>query len=164
MKRSAGFWIVAVLLGCWTVSGIIALMIWVASPKPANAPKSSSAPPTVSSAPIPLTPEQRKAQEKERQAQDHRIGTCSILEGELVKAGYNVHVGFVGQAGSTHMYIMGDPVNRVFIYQLTGAEIFTDFRRAMKLYGFTKITFMKSRTEWVGEYDVIANTIRTDPQ
>ena len=48
----------------------------------------------------------------------------------------------------------------MFIRQLIGPG----FRQSLQRDGFTKITFMKGRTDWVGEYDVGTNTINKTPQ
>ncbi len=153
------YWVIGIVLAAG-IGTIIALAIHVAPRSGSNEPKANSGPPTVSSSPVPLTPEQRKAQEKEKRAQASRNGARETIENLLLKSGYDVQVGFVGAQGSTHMLIMGEPVNRVFIYQLVGPG----FRRSLQRDGFTKVTFMRSQTDWVGEYDVATNTIRAIPQ
>jgi hypothetical protein len=102
---------------------------------------------------------QRKAEELK---QAYRNGARATLERSLLSAGYDVRVGFVGAEGattSTNLLIMGEPVNRVFIHQLIGPGL----RRSLQRDGFTKVTFMKSRWEWVGEYDVATDTITDMP-
>ena len=108
---------------------------------------------------IPQKPQQRQAHDKEARGREFRNGARVTLESRLLSAGYDVEVGFVGQEGgdNRHLLIMGEPVNRVFIHQLIGPG----FRRSLQRDGFTKITFMESRTDWVGEYDVGTNTINT---
>jgi len=93
--------------------------------------------------------------------QEYRNGARARLEGQLLQAGYDVQVGFVGKEGemSTNLLIVGQPVNRVFIHQLIGPGL----RRSLQRDGFNKVTFMKSRWDWLGEYDVATNTI-TDSQ
>lgn len=103
---------------------------------------------------------QRKQQAEELQ-QEYRNGARATLEEQLLQAGYDVQVGFVGKQGemSTNLLIMGQPVSRVFIHQLIGPGL----RRSLRRDGFTKITFMKSQWDWVGEYDVATDTISDSP-
>lgn len=42
----------------------------------------------------------------------------------------------------------------MFAYNL----ITPDLRSQLRRLGFTKVTFMKSQWDWVGEYDVATNT------
>jgi hypothetical protein len=148
------------------IVGIImasAVLIIVGGIYNAHRPENKAALPLApSSTPNPPTVQQRQAQEKGKQGREYRNGARSTLESRLLSAGYDVQVGFVGQEGSDnrHLLIVGEPVNRVFIHQLIGAG----FRRSLQRDGFTKITFMKSRTDWVGEYDVATNTVNTISQ
>lgn len=99
-------------------------------------------------------------QQADKIKQEYRNGARATLERFLLNAGYDVQVGFVTSKGattSTNLLIVGEPVNRVFIHQLIGPGM----RRSLQRDGFTKITFMKNRRNWVGEYDVVTNTIET---
>ena len=111
----------------------------------------------------PLGAKQAQRQRKEEQLkQAYRNGARASLEQRLLSAGYDVQVGFVAPqeaTTSTTLLIMGEPVNRVFIRQLIGPGL----RRSLQRDGFTKITFMKGRWEWVGEYDVATDTITEMP-
>lgn len=99
----------------------------------------------------------QQEQEVEQLQRELRNGARATLEDSLLSAGYDVQVGFVGKEGgdNRNLLIVGEPVNRVFIHNLIGPGP----QRSLQRDGFTKITFMKSRWDWVGEYDVVTNTI-----
>jgi zinc-ribbon domain len=101
---------------------------------------------------------QREARAERSQWELRNIARVTIQD-RLLRMGYDVRVGNVVKPGSKDnrdLFIMGEPVNRVFAYNL----ITPDLRSRLRRLGFIKITFMKDRWDWVGEYDVATNSFR----
>src|SRR5574337_448760 len=97
------------------------------------------------------TPE-RKLTPGEIRARQQRNGARSSIENALLRAGYDVRVGFlVGPDGdNSHLYIMGAAVTRTFVVNLLGPG----FRQSLQRDGIKQVTFMgNSMGDWIAEYD-----------
>lgn len=71
-----------------------------------------------------------------------------------MKDGYDIQV-LPMSDNDANIVIVGAPVNRLFVRQVVRSGI----GRRLKERGIRKVTFMRDRYTWVGEWDVFYNKV-----
>lgn len=126
--------------------------------KPAAMPPIPPKPPPTKAELAKAKTEQRKAQETQRKTQAEAMGrmlACRELESYLVNAGYDASVTLMSD-NNRNMVIYGPGISRLMARQMATRSS----ARNLKSIGFTTVTFMRSKWDWVGEWNVVDHTIR----
>jgi len=95
------------------------------------------------------------AQQKAQAESLARALACRELGSRLVNSGYDVDITLMSD-NNRNMVIYGPGVSRLMARQMATRSS----AQRLKSIGFTKVTFMRSQYDWVGEWDVFYNTIR----